>query len=137
MNCKKFEIWLISAEENEILNPSSEMLNHADNCTSCKIKFQNLKESLLYMNHQKSMSLGRIQTENLINKLQAIKTGRKDQIFKISKFAAAMVIIIGLLVGITLGGLLFSDQNTETPNNWGSEFTLLSDNSGYDTFLFD
>ena len=137
MNCEKFEIWLNSAEENEILNPSSEILNHAESCSACKTKFQNLKESLLYMNHQKSMDLGRIQTEQLVNKLYSIKTETKKQVFRISKFAAALVILIGLLVGVTLGGLLFSGQKTESKSNWESEFTLLSDNSGYESFLFD
>jgi hypothetical protein len=47
------------------------------------------------------------------------------------------MIVLGLITGILAGTLLSFNGSDQEANTWSNEFSMLSDNSDYESYLFD
>jgi hypothetical protein len=138
MNCAEFKLWTETATETEILSAPEAVLNHSSGCSSCNEKLQVLQESIQFMNSQKQLVLSDLKTRQITDVLSEMLENKKSvkREFSISRLAIAAVIIFGILTGALAGGLIPSKSTSES-NTWGSEFTLLSDNTSTDSYVFD
>lgn len=139
MNCTEFKIWTETATEKEIISVSSNVQLHIETCSNCSKKFKVLQSAVEFMAAQKSFDLSEIKTRELVNllsdaKLQQNKTSVRAMSF-MSRIAVAAVILLGILVGVVAGSIITS-TNSEN-NAWSNEFTLLSDNTDIDSYVFD
>ena len=139
MNCKEFNIWLYSASETEILTASSETFEHTVSCSKCERNYKDVRKALEFMNSQKQLNFSDTKTHELIEKLadQGRNYQQKNRAFyHLNRIAVTIIIIVGLLTGILAGGLM--PKTTQTENNtWSGEFTLLSENTDIDSYVFD
>jgi hypothetical protein len=139
MNCSEFKIWTETAAEEEILSVNTTVSNHINNCSACHEKLILLQSSVNYMNTQKSLTLSDIKVNELINLLSDNSYKNrfgKNGAFNISRLAIAAIIIFGMLAGSIAGGLISTKSNSDN-TIWNNEFTLLSDNSATDSYVFD
>lgn len=139
MNCTEFKIWTETATEKEIISVSNNIQLHIETCSNCNKKFKVLQSAVEFMAAQKSFDLSEIKTRELVNllsdaKLQQNKTSVRATNF-MSRIAVAAVILLGILVGVVAGSIITS-TNSEN-NAWSNEFTLLSDNTDIDSYVFD
>jgi hypothetical protein len=138
MNCTEFKQWIETAAETEILSAPEAVLNHGSGCSSCYKKLQLLQKSAQFMASQKQLVLSDLKTRQITEELMAMLENKKSlkREFSIYKIAVAAVIIFGILTGAIAGGLIPSKSTSES-KAWGSEFTLLSDNTSTDSYVFD
>ncbi len=139
MNCKEFKIWLDNTSEEEIISKSQEHAIHLINCPECQARYEGVINAFKFMDSQRRLKLSEMHTRQIIGQLSKQRdNGNKSAttIQLISRIAAVLVISAGILTGI-LTGKLFYNPESEYTDSWNSEFTLLSENSDYDTFIFD
>lgn len=138
MNCSEFKKWTETATEAEILSANSNVLNHVNYCSSCSDKLLVLQSSISFMNTQKGSSFSDIKAKHLIDLLSEKSFEKQNKMgsFFLNRIAVAAIIIFGLLAGVVAGGLINSKPNTDN-TIWSNEFTLLSDNSSTDSYVFD
>ncbi|MBN2486063.1 MAG: hypothetical protein JXB34_08825 [Bacteroidales bacterium] len=140
MNCHSFKIWTETATDSELLSANKEVLFHIEKCETCKLKLLVLQESVKHMNWQKSCSPSGLNSKLFIDMLsnqlvQKPSVGNRPK-YLVSRIAVAAVIVFGMLTGAIAGGLISTPKKTDN-QLWSSEFTLLSDNSITNTYVFE
>ena len=139
MNCKEFKIWSKTATEPEIISVQPEILEHTENCNACKNKLIVLQSAVEYMESQKNIDFSdsqSVELSGILSDLVSKNKGNSKTRYLLSRLAVASIIIIGLLFGVIAGNIFSSKSNTGN-NTWSSEFTLLSDNTDIDAYVFD
>lgn len=140
MNCQEFKIWFESASEVEIIQLNSEIEAHLKSCKNCQRQYQGLIEAFQEMQRQKESQLPEFAAHKIVNALTkrngiATQSVGKSILF-ISRIAAAVIITLGILLGILAGNIV--NKNTQTKEiPWSAEFSSLSENEDYYTYLFD
>lgn len=138
MNCAEFKIWLDKATVEEIKNPLTGIKNHMEHCHDCRKEYLILKDTFNFIERQKRLTLTQNESEALVqNLIKNQQSKNKTMLFQLSRVTAAAVIILGLITGILAGTLLSSSKSDQEANTWSSEFSTLSDNSDYVSYLFD
>lgn len=139
MNCTELKIWIENATETEIISAEKPVLDHISSCPDCKVMYESLSGAFHYMEGQRNKSLPPFKSKLIIgelNKKAKLSTGNVKALIFISKIAAAIIISLGLITGTLAGGII-SKKSTEQSDPWNSEFALLTEESGYNSYLFD
>lgn len=139
MNCTAFKIWLDKASVEELKTPEKDFSEHLTSCHACNTEYASLILAFDTIEGQKKLSLNQGQTNRIVQNLihsASIKQNDKS-IFRLNKVAAIVIIVFGLITGAIAGNLLSDPKNKNAENPWESEFSLLSDNSDYESYLFD
>lgn len=136
MNCTEFKIWLDRAKLLEIRKPDKRIEDHIKACNTCMNEYTNTLKIFSAIDIQKNQSLDSRQTEkiveNLMNQKQIIRP-----YFRFNKVATIAIIVAGLITGAIAGNLLTNLKTENNENTWLNEFSMLSDNSEYESYLFD
>jgi hypothetical protein len=139
MNCTAFKIWLDKASVEELKTPGKDLSEHLTSCHACNTEYTSLVLTFEIIEAQKELSLSQGQTDRIVQNLVHKAPGKQNDksILRLNKMAAVIIIVFGLITGAIAGNLLsdLKNKNAETP--WESEFSLLSDNSDYESYLFD
>ncbi len=135
MNCQDFKIWIDKAGPEDLRNPDIKYLEHINSCLHCKKDYTSMLHIFELIDYQKNRSLSPQQSQKILENLTNRQISRPY--LKLSKLAAIAIIIVGLITGMVAGNLLsgIHTENNESP--WASEFSMLSDNSEYESYLFD
>lgn len=138
MNCTEIKIWMDKASAEELKKPLGEIKKHIDSCADCKKDLQILNDTFNFIEEQKNIVLSQSETNILIqNLIKENQYKNKTIIHQLSKVTAAAIIVLGLITGILAGSLLSSDNSDQDFSTWNNEFSMLSDNSDYESYLFD
>ncbi len=139
MNCTAFKIWLDKASVEELKTPEANFSGHLTSCHACNNEYESLLLAFNAIEEQKKLSLSQGQTNRIVQNLIHGALGKQNErsIFRLNKTAAIAIIVFGLITGAIAGNLLSGLKSKNTENPWESEFSLLSDNSDYESYLFD
>jgi predicted anti-sigma-YlaC factor YlaD len=136
MKCTELKIWIDSATLTELRNPEKEIKDHLKNCNDCYNEYSLMLETYHVIDSQKEQTLSSQQIESIAKNLLNPKPGIR-QYYMFTKIATVAIIVAGLITGIVTGSLLTDFKTENNENTWSSEFSMLSDNSEYESYLFD
>lgn len=136
MNCTEFKIWLDRAKLPEIRKPEKKIEDHLKTCNTCINEYTTTLKIFSVIDIQKNQSLDSRQTEKILENLMNQKQILRPY-FKFSKVATIAIIVAGLITGAIAGNLLTNLKTENNENAWSNEFSMLSDNSEYESYLFE
>lgn len=136
MKCTEFKIWIDHAKLAELRNPEEDIKDHLKHCNNCRHEHASMLDVYRIINFQKEQSLNSFQIESIAENLLKPKVFIKPY-YRLTKVATIAIIIAGMITGMITGNLLSTFKEESTENTWSNEFTLLSDNTDYESYLFD